>query len=84
MIDRKQRNGESYLDYLRRLGDELSNEITKIDEYIYKLTCMILDETPMCKELDGALPIFVDRKKKYEEELQEIKKDIVVYTVYDK
>ena len=84
MIDRKQRNGESYFDYLRRLGDELSNEIAKIDEYIYKLTRMILDKAPMCKELEGALPIFVDRKKKYEEELQEIKKDIVVYTVYDK
>ena len=84
MIDRKQRNGESYFDYLRRLGDELSNEITEIDEYIYRLTRMILDEEPMCKELEGALPVFVDRKKKYEEELKEIKKDIVVYTVYDK
>ena len=84
MIDRKQRNDESYIDYLRRLGDELTKEIAAIDEYIYRLTCMILDEAPMNKELEGALPIFIDRKKKYEEELQEIKKDVVVYTVYDK
>ncbi len=84
MIDRKQRNGESYNGYLRRLADELSNEIAETDEYIYKLTRMILDKAPMCKELEGALAVFVDRKKKYEEELNEIKMDIVVYEVYDK
>lgn len=83
MINRQQRNGESYNSYLRRLGDELTNEIAAIDEYIYKLTCMILDEVPMCKELEGALTVFVDKKKKYEEELQEIKMGIVDYVIHN-
>lgn len=83
MIDKQQRNGESYNSYLRRLGDELTAEISAIDEYIYKLTCMILDEVPMCKELEGALTVFVDKKKKYEEELREVKMGIVDYIIHD-
>lgn len=77
MVDREQRNGESYADYLLRLRDELEHAVTEISEHIYKLTCMILDEVPICKELEGALPIFIDLKKEYEKELREVENVIL-------
>ena len=81
MIDREQRNGESYAAFMYRLKDELESEVSTINEHIYRLTCMILDEVPICKELEGALPVFIDRKKKYEEELNEVKKNIDIYGI---
>lgn len=72
MVDIEQRNGESYAEYLLRLKDELQGELAEIDGQIYRLTCMILDNLPMCKELNGALPVFVDKKRQYEKELREV------------
>lgn len=72
MINREQRNGESHAAYWLRLRDELESAVTETREHIYKLTCMILDEVPLCKELEGALPIFIDRRKEYEKELDEV------------
>lgn len=72
-MDNKQRNGESYGDYLLRRKAELTDEINKLDLYIYKLTCIIIDDdTPKTKGLEDALPVFVDKKKKHEDELNEI------------
>ena len=69
----KQRNGESYADYLLRRKAELTDEIDKLDLYIYKLTCILIDDdTPKAKGLEDALPVFVDKKKKYKDELDEI------------
>lgn len=82
-IDREQRWGESHAEYLLRLEYELENEITTISEYIYKLTCLIVDESPIRKDLEGALPIFIDLKKTYEKELREIKEDISLFRVKD-
>lgn len=72
MVDREQRNGESHSEYLLRLRDELKSAVTEMNGHIYKLTCMILDEVPICKELEGALPIFIDLKKEYDKELREV------------
>ena len=72
-MDNKQRNGESYADYLLRRKAELTDEINKLDLYIYKLTCIIIDDdASKAKGLGDALPVFVDKKKKHEDELNEI------------
>lgn len=72
-MDDKQRYGESHADYLLRRKSELTEEINKLDLYIYKLTCILIDDdTPKAKGLEDALPVFVDKKKKYEDELNEI------------
>jgi hypothetical protein len=61
----KQRNGESYADYLLRRKAELTAEINKLDIYIYKLTCILIDDdVPKAMGLEDALPVFVAKKKK--------------------
>lgn len=72
-MDDKQRNGESYAEYLLRRKAELTEEINKLDLYIYKLTCIIInDDVHKVKGLEDALPVFIDKKKKHEDELNDI------------